>query len=203
MAIENGDGNLMDLLRQRGAMSISELTLATEVTPTAVRQRLSRLMRDGMVAREISRGPRGRPGHRYRLTEKARRQTGTNFADLAMVLWEEIRAIKDPDVRRGLLSRVATAMASLYADAVPGNTLEDRMRCVAELFAQRRVPLAVESKGSLPVLIMQDCPYPELAEHDRGICAVESMLFSQLLKQDVHLSQCRLDGSNCCQFQTN
>ena len=50
---------------------------------------------------------------------------------------------------------------------------------------------------------MAECPYPELAEKDRGICAVEKMLFAKLLEEPVRLSQCRLDGHSCCQFETN
>ena len=35
----------------------------------------------------------------------------------------------------------------------------------------------------------------------RGICAVEKMLFSNLLGGDIRLSQCRLDGHTCCTFE--
>ena len=200
---DNCDTKMLDLLRNRGAMSIHELMAATEVTSNAVRQRLSRLMRDGFIARTLTRGSRGRPGHRYSLTEKARRQAGSNFADLALVLWKEIRGVKDLEIRRGLLARIAEGMADMYADSVRGTTLKDRMNSVVELFADRGVPVQIDFDGQLPILTVNDCPYPELAERDVGICAVEKMLFSRLLGEDVRLSQCRLDGSSCCQFQTN
>jgi hypothetical protein len=32
---------------------------------------------------------------------------------------------------------------------------------------------------------------------------MEKMLFSQLLDEPVRLSQCRLEGHTCCQFETN
>jgi predicted ArsR family transcriptional regulator len=54
------------------------------------------------------------------------------------------------------------------------------------------------------VLTALACPYPELAEQDRGICAVEKLVFSELLGEKVRLTECRLDGaSNCCRFETN
>ena len=52
---------------------------------------------------------RGRPSHRYSLTNKGQRhkeRPGNNYADLAGALWTEIRAIQNPDVRRGLLQRI-------------------------------------------------------------------------------------------------
>lgn len=200
---ESSDARLLDLLRTRGAMSVAELTTAMDVTPTAVRQRLARLMGAGQVERQLDRSGRGRPGHRYSLTEAARRQAGTNFADLAMVLWHELREVKDAEVRRGLLQRVAKAMALAYGDQISGETLAERMRSVGELMGERRVPFEVDESGELPVLTALDCPYPELASQDRGICAVEKMMFSELLEQDVRLSQCRLDGHACCQFQSS
>ena len=99
-------------------MTVSEMSSVTEVTPNAVRQRLARLMAQALVDEEIERTgqhgkqrrERGRPTHLYSLTEKARRQAGDNFADFAMVLWVEIRAVDDPDIRRELLQRVADAL---------------------------------------------------------------------------------------------
>lgn len=200
---ETSDAQLLELLRRRGAMSVSELAEATEVTATAVRQRLTRLMGQGLVEREAARAGRGRPSHSYSLSDKARRQVGTNYADLAMLLWEQIRSVSDPEVRRGLLQRIAGAMAQLYSGQVQGATTEARMEALQKVFADRRVPMEVDSEGQMPVLTVLDCPYPELAEKDRGICAVEKMLFSELLAAPLRLSQCRLEGHTCCQFETN
>lgn len=200
---ETSDTQMLDLLRRRGPLSITELASATEVTATAVRQRLNRLMAQGFVEREVSRSGRGRPGHRYSISEKARRQAGSNYTDLAMALWEMIRSVKDPEVRKGLLQRIAEAMARTYSDKVQGTTTAARMADLQGLFAERRVPLEVSGDAELPVLRVMDCPYPELAEQDRGICAMEKMLFAQLVAAPLKLSQCRLEGHSCCQFETN
>jgi predicted ArsR family transcriptional regulator len=202
-ATETSDARLLDLLRQRGAMSIADLATATSVTATAVRQRLSRLMAQGLIARDTARAGRGRPSHRYSLTEKARRQVGNNYGDLAIMLWDEIRSVKDPEIRRGLFQRLAGAMARFYSGRIKGSTTSARMQSLKELFAERRVPMEVDSSGELPVLTVVDCPYPELAEKDRGICAVEKMMFADLLGSPLKLSQCRLEGHSCCQFETS
>ena len=119
-------------------------------------------------------------------------------------------------------------MADMYRDRVQGTTLAARMDSLKRLFGERRVPLDIDgdtangpgtelpgvvgngthqraSAGThaLPMLTVAECPYPELAEKDRGICAVEKMLFAKLLEQPMRLTQCRLDGHSCCQFQTN
>ena len=200
---ETSDAQILDLLRRSGSLAVSELILETGVTATAVRQRLSRLLLQGLVERQAERGGRGRPSHRYALTEKAKRQGGSNYEDLALVLWDEIRGIKDVEVRRGLISRLAKAMASMYRSQINGDTLAARMESLTGLFAQRGIPLTTSGAADLPILTVVDCPYPELAARDRGICAVEKMLFAELLNHDVHLSQCRLDGHACCEFASS
>jgi predicted ArsR family transcriptional regulator len=200
---ESSDIGILDLLRKAGPLGIAELAKATGVTPTAVRQRLVRLMAGGLVDRELARAGRGRPSHRYALTEKGRRQTGANFVDLALALWQEVRTIEDPQVRRGLLQRIAKKMAAMYGSQVTGTTTAERMRSVKGLFAERDVPFEVDEIDSLPVLTAVACPYPELAEQDRGICAMERMLFSELVGDGLKLTDCRLDGDQCCRFESN
>jgi predicted ArsR family transcriptional regulator len=200
---ETSDSQLLDLLQQHGSLGISELVERMGVTPTAVRQRLARLREHGLVGRQIEKAARGRPSHRYSLTEKGRREAGHNFADLAVALWQEMRAIKDPEVRDGLLKRVAKSVAAMYAPRVQSDDKADRMRQVAELLADRSVPFSVEGTSELPVLTAWACPYPSLAEQDRGVCAMENMVFSELVGQKVKLSECRLDGGACCRFETS
>lgn len=197
------DIGLLDLLRKRGSLSVSQLALALEVTATAVRQRLTRLMAQGYVERLAEQGARGRPSHLYSLTETGRRKTGSNFADLALALWKEIRGIRDVEVRRGLLARIARQLAETYADRIRGETVEERMESLAGIFQERRIPFTVERGGDLPILTAFACPYPDLAEQDPSICAMERMMFADLLGRNVRLGNCRLDGGSCCTFEVD
>jgi len=150
------------------------------------------------------RNGRGRPKHRYDLTPKGLRMTGSNFTDLAMALWKEVEGIEDFEVRRTVLRRVLRTLVQQYAGQVQGGTLLERMRCLAGLFSQRRVPFSVDrpdQPGQLPTLTAHACPYPELAEQDRTVCALERVMFSELLGENVKLTGCRLDGASTCQFQ--
>ncbi len=128
---ESSDSTVMDLLRRSSGMSIQQLASAMTVTATAIRQRLNRMMDQGLVQRFSENAGRGRPSHRYQLTDKGVRQTGSNFADLATVLWQEIRTIQHDDVRRGLLQRLSQRLAAEYSDQITGDTTEKRMRELA------------------------------------------------------------------------
>jgi predicted ArsR family transcriptional regulator len=199
----SSDMTILDLLRKRKSMTVSELAGSMQVTATAVRQRLNRLLAHGYIERTALKRGRGRPIHRYGLTGKGLRKAGSNFVDLSIALWQEICEIEDPEVRRGLLRRLAKRMAVMYADKIEGKTLEEKMQALSDLFAERRIPLNVEQSGDLPVLTATACPYPDLANDDRSICAMERILYSELLGADVHLGKCRLDGEACCTFESN
>lgn len=217
----SSDAALIDLLRADSGLGINELASALGVTATAVRQRLDRLIRSGLVEKSAApagaRRPRGRPAHAYALTSKGRQLGGDNFRDLAMVLWREIREVREPDVRRGLFNRIGERLAGLYRGAVRGATPAERLESVAGLLREREIPCSVgvsetqatssdplrrrdRAAGSLPVLTSHACPYPELAEQDRGICAAERLMLEDLIGAPVKLSECRLDGDDCCRF---
>ena len=213
--VRASDTVLVELLRTNGKAGVGELASSLRVTATAVRQRLERLMREGIVTREAVVTPadggscgarrRGRPAYVYGLTEKGERTGGDNFRDLAVVLWSEIRRVESPEVRRGLLSRVGSAMADFYGDQVVDGTLSERLDQVVGLFRERQITCGVEYStepdgSQLAVLTSHVCPYPEIAQLDRGICASERLMLQDLLGARVSLASCCLDGADCCRF---
>jgi len=201
-----GDARVIDLIRLSETVGVADLAEALGVTATAARLRLERLVREGFVERtpaepRPSRG-RGRPANGYRLTPRGRRAGGDNFHDLAMVLWDEVRSIREPSIRRGLLSRIGRRLADRWAAAINSDTAHGRLEQVADLLRERSVRCGVsgDAEGRLAVLTSHSCPYPDLAERDRGICAAERDMLERLTGASVKLTECRLDGDACCRF---
>ena len=197
------DADLLNLLADSGPLAVSDIRSYFEITRTAVSERLRRLMAEGLVDRKLLRGGRGRPSYRYSLSLKARKLAGNNFADLAAVLWQAVLGIEDAQRRQRAIRRIASALKVLYANAIHGTTLKARMESLRALLEKLRVRCEVETPGGDPTFTLRDCPYLDLAEVDSTICQMETMLFSQLLGDEVVLSQCRLDGHACCQFGPN
>jgi predicted ArsR family transcriptional regulator len=161
---------------------------------------VQRLIAEGLIERNTERKGRGRPNHRYSLTDKGERSAGNNFADMASVLWEEIKSVDDPTIRRGLLKRIADRFVERYRNDVAGETLRDRMKSLAGLMGERQIPFSVDESMALPVISAHACPYPELAKADRGVCTMEKLMLSEILGENMRLSECRLDGATCCTF---
>jgi predicted ArsR family transcriptional regulator len=203
MPFLDSDITVLDILCKRGGMTVPELSECLGVTGTAVRQRLNRLLGAGDIQRERMETLHGRPRHCYLLTTKGRRRVGENFGDLAIALWQEIRAIDDAEMKRGLLQRVSGRMAQLYAGKIQGKSVTERMNSLASLFSERRLPVKINNTDGVPQISVEACPYPELAEQDRSVCSMERLLFSEMIGETLQLTDCRLDGDCNCTFQVN
>jgi predicted ArsR family transcriptional regulator len=220
-ALHGTDEPVVELLRGDVALGVSELSDALGVTATAVRQRLTRLMEVGFVVRERSEASgvagRGRPSHVYRLSEAGRQLGGDNFRDLAMVLWREVRRIEEPTVRRGLLSRIGRSLADVCRARngafEAAESPVSRLAVAAAVLREQNIACECTAGGTtqhgcetgaageqLAVLTTHTCPYPQLAEADRGICAAERVMLEALVEAPVRLAECRLDGDACCRF---
>lgn len=198
------DRPLLDLIRRKGPLTVAEMAAALGVTPTAVRVRLERLTGSGLVERQVEHGKRGRPRHSYRASVEAHRRLGQNYADLAVVLWDEMmRTVADPKLRRLLFTRVTERLAEMYRDQVKGEGWEGRLVQLGSVLHERGIEAEVAHRegDDAPFLRQLSCPYFELAEADPAICALERKMFEKVLGRGLRLSQCRLDGHRSCDFE--
>ncbi len=202
---ESSDRTLLDLLRRRGPMTVAEMSEQLGVTGTAVRNRLSRLQESGLVERRAEANGRGRPRHAYQASVEAQKRLGQNYADLAVVLWEEMMTtVADRKLRRLIFARITDRLAEMYRGRVSGPEWEGRLVQLTTLLHDRGVEAEVarhDGVGASPLLRQHSCPYYELAETDRAICALERKMFEKVLGRGLKLSQCRLDGDHSCDFE--
>ncbi len=201
---ESSDRSLLDLIRRHGPMSVAGMVERLGVTPTAVRNRLMRLVASGMVERRVEHGGRGRPKHTYCASVEAHKRLGQNYTDLAVVLWEEMmRTIEDRKLRRVLFGRITERLAELYRVQVTGDEWEGRLVQLGSLLNGRGIEAEVTrgDGGMMPMLKQHSCPYYELAEVDRAVCAMERKMFEKVLGRGLRLSHCRLDGHRSCDFE--
>ena len=119
-----------------------------------------------------------------------------------MILWQEMQNIEESDVRERIVNRVREAMVQRFARVSHGGSLGERVGQLQEALVERGFDVEVDDNGGLPILREMNCPYPELANADSMICELEQEVFERVLGSRVTLTQCRLDGHTCCEFQT-
>ena len=198
----NSDSDLLDLLRIAGPLSVVQLADAMEVTATAVRQRLTRLISKTMIEREAVRAGADDQNIAIR---SPRREFGPRVPISPIWRWPCGRnSTKSRTKKCG--GRCSVGSLAPWPPAMRkrsrGRTPAERIRSLGDLLAQRRIPVSVEGPADQPSLTAHACPYPSLADSDRNVCLMEKMLFSELIGGEVELTRCRLDGNANCQFQT-
>jgi predicted ArsR family transcriptional regulator len=201
---EASDRELLDLIRRRGPLTVVEMAQQQGVTSTAVRNRLARLLATGLIERRAEHVGRGRPRHCYQASVEAHKRLGQNYADLAVALWEEMMgSVADRKLRRVLFVRITDRLADMYRNQVTGEEWEGRLVQLSHLLHDRGVEAEVarDAAGMSLILRQHSCPYYELAEADRAICALERKMFEKVLGRGLRLSQCRLDGDRSCDFE--
>jgi predicted ArsR family transcriptional regulator len=202
LSIQPGDRQFLERLHEMGGGTIQDICRQLGVTATAVRHRLVRLQEATFVSRELAPSKRGRPHHVYRVTRDALREMGSNYAELAQILWREIRNIEEPAIRERLATRVENALVDQIRRVSPTAPLDVRLTELAAALRERGFQVESDHSGLLPVLREHNCPYYELASEDPGICEMEQAVFRKVLNADVRLTRCCLDGHSCCEFQT-
>lgn len=200
-SIEPGDEQFLQQLHRLGTGSIQDLCQSLGVTATAIRQRLVRLEAQGFVEREVVRTGRGRPHHDYKVTELGLRELGDNYAELAILLWRELRSIPEVEVRQRVANRLKAALVKRYGGQIQGETLLARMQGLQAVLERRGFQMEVGSRDDLPVLRENNCPYQELAGEDTGICELEKQVFEEVLGVELKLACCCRNGDNSCEFQ--
>ena len=201
-SITQNEIDVVQLLLEHGSCSIAQLGKHLEVTATAVRQRLKTLMAAGLVDRSKETEGRGRPVHRYWLTDSGRQVLGNGLSDLATALWDEVQKISDRGIRQSVLAGVANRLATDFGELIEGETTEQRLHSLARLFGEREIPVSVENSEGRPTLKILACPFPNLKDDNRDVCEMEQNLISKLIGGSLERCQCSKDGDNCCSYRT-
>lgn len=200
-ALDDGDLAFLRELHRLHEANVHDLCAALGVTATAVRQRLVRLQRQGLIDRTAVRAGRGRPHHKYVVTDLGQRELGDNYAELALLLWDELQQIEEPAVRTHVLGRMQDRMVQHYGGRLTGRTLPERMKQLRGVLHERGFLVEIDQRGDLPVLRERHCPYHDLAARDGAICDLEQKVFEQMLGSPLVLTQCCRNGDDCCEFQ--
>jgi predicted ArsR family transcriptional regulator len=194
-------GQILKLLQQRGELRIKDIEAALGVTSTAVRQQLNALLAENLVASTTVREKRGRPHAIYRLSDKGQALFARGYANLAIVLLEEILEVAEPELAQQLFRRVSMRLGEQYTDHMLGEALRERLEALVSRLHTHGIITQVDEADDLFVLTEYGCPYFRVAQQHREVCEMEIEAMEQALGTEVTLCHSQLDGHHGCQFQ--
>jgi predicted ArsR family transcriptional regulator len=192
---------ILDYLHREHSGTVKDFARQLELTPTGVRQHLTVLERDGLISAHEERGRVGRPALVYSLTDKGEALYPKNYAALANLLMEEVRAVAGADVLQRILRRVSDRMAQQSRDRTEGKSLAERVEVATQLMREQGCIASCEERDGVFYLSECTCPYPAVARRNSAVCALEVDLVRRLTGADARLVSSLLRGDRACVYR--
>jgi predicted ArsR family transcriptional regulator len=177
---------LLDILKREGPQEAKDLAARLGITTMAIGLQLSTLEEEKLVASRPEPpvpGRRGRPVHRWALTEAANRVFPDAHALLTVGLLDSLQEVYGEGGMQKLLDARTRHQRDEYAREVPKlAALKDKVKALARL--RDREGYMTEVKAAPDggwLLIENHCPICTAAKACRGFCQSEWQVFGELM----------------------
>lgn len=198
---------ILDILKREGPQDARTLADRLAITPMAVGLQLTSLVEEKLVAAEpepAQPGKRGRPVHRWALTEAANRVFPDAHALLTAGLLGSLQEIYGAAGMQKLLDARTRQQREEYAQAMPeAGDLKAKVKALARLRDREGYMTEIEAApGGAFRLIENHCPICTAAKTCQGFCQSEWQVFTALMgpgakvTRDEHL----LSGGRRCVY---
>lgn len=189
---------LLRLLRRSGGCTLRDLVQATALSPSALRQQLTLLERDGLIHKTLVRGRSGRPPMLYQIGP-GDMNTPRSYAALLTAL---LHAIGTQDARQ--LQRTAQRAAARIAAEHPENVriadIEDRIRTALDILFDAAGTADLRRRGEAYEITVPACAVAPLAVESPVLCAIARRLLASLVGAEVDQRESILWGDSRCVF---
>ena len=174
---------LLEILREEREATVEDLAARLELTPMTIRHHLNVLQAQGLVVTSQVRRLQkvGRPRLVYTLTEAADDLFPQAYGDLARRLVIEMKERVGPAETREIFKRIAARIAAEAPAPYEGQSFEARLRQVTEYLNELGFQFSWEKADEGVVLANVNCPYRQVAQEHREVCAMDTILLERLL----------------------
>jgi predicted ArsR family transcriptional regulator len=192
---------ILEQLKLEGALTVAQLAERLGVTESAVRQQISLLEADGLLAFQDQKGRRGRPQRLYRLSAAGDEQFARTYASLAESLLESVRDRLGPEAVETAFDGRREQMEAELRPLVRASELRERVGQFAEAMATRGyMPTVAEDERGM-TFTWHNCPVARIARQFSQPCAQEIRLIESLLGERVVRETCIAKGDSACRYR--
>ena len=192
---------ILQLLKMRASMTISQLTEALHISQMGIRQHLAILESEGLVAHHQEKQGRGRPPHVYQLTDEANSLFPTTYANFAVGLMHEVAKFNGPDFINKVFRGRMKAQLETYQLRLEGKTLCDRVKELARIRDEEGYMARFDENEDDYILTEHNCPIAVIAQEYPYVCEIETALFRQSLGAKVVRVEHLMQGSHKCCYR--
>ena len=194
-------GKIVTELRRRGSASATDLARSLGLSPNAVRQQLTVLERDGLVAETpVRRGPT-KPTYEFSLTPEAEKLFPQGYDKMLTAVLRELRnQFGTAGVERifeGLSRRTIDRARQIVTATDP----EQRVAQLTEMLRKSGVVAEYNLMDGGFVLHEHTCPYSSAAKEHPEVCHVIHQVIDETIGGQHEQTESLAHGGRECRFE--
>lgn len=194
-------GRILEALKRQGNRTASELASEHGLTVNAVRQHLSRLEADGLVAEASARRGRTKPSLIFSITPAGERLFPQRYDVLLNAVLDELRSTEGDERVSALFRKIGERSARRYAARFAGKDAEGRVGELTKLLREQGVIADFEPvAGGEFVLREHNCPFKETVASHPQVCTVVHALMDEVLPGKTRHERSIARGDEVCEF---
>lgn len=191
------------LLKNKGGLTLDELSKYLKISRNAVRQHVSALENNGIVTEGVTRPSGGRPEQLYVLTDEGKEFFPRNYSWFAQLM---VESIAQESGVAGLRERLGTMGEGVAQQLLSQNsvfkTREQKVEKLSEVMEELGYNTRSFAVDSDALTIEADnCIFHNLAMKNPEICQFDLALLSTFTDSTVNHEECMAKGGNVCRFK--
>ena len=193
---------MRELLRNKEGLTVEELAKILDVSRNAVRQHLTSLERDGLVAKGKTQPSGGRPEQLYVLTPAGEERFPRQYSWFSEMLLQMLQAeFGSAGLEEKLLEmgrRVANSLTTRLPDE--GNASK-RIAAIAEIMQEIGYDAVAKTENGEQEIEAHNCVFHKLAAKCPQVCSFDIALLSSCSGRRVEHRSCMVRGDDACRFR--
>lgn len=195
---------LLQIIKRRGSLSVDEAMEALDMARTTIREHLLHLKEQGLLERSLERQGRGRPSHRYAMSQRAQILFPSRDNELMGRLIQYLRDRGEWDLVDRFFedywsSRTQSVKHRLQE--VDAQDLEETLTALRTVLREEGFMPTVERSGDCITIRECNCPFPETVKRTKIPCRLEREFFESIFGTALSRVSYIPEGSPACTYE--
>jgi predicted ArsR family transcriptional regulator len=189
------------LLRNKEGLTVQALAQSLAISRNAVRQHLTSLERDGLVAKGVTHRSGGRPEQLYVLTNDGNERFPRQYSWFSELLLQTLQAQPDGIGLKDKLAEMGRSVAAtLKARLVDESGSSGRIAAIAEIMQELGYDATAKTGNGDRSIEARNCVFHKLAAKHPEVCSFDLGLLSASSGCRVEHGSCMVRGGDACRF---
>lgn len=188
------------LLHNKVGQTVEELSRTLTISRNAVRQHLTALERDGLVAKGARQPSGGRPEQLYVLTPDGHEKFPRQYSWISELLLQALESRSQGELGDELERMGETVGKALRAELGAAPAGAGRVEALATLMAGLGYEAQAMGDDAAPQIEAQNCVFHKLAFKRPEVCRFDLAMMSAATNSDIEHRNCMAHGAACCTF---